>query len=732
MDTAGRDLDINYASDLHLIKSMYEDDSYWERIFDAKLDYLNFGINPHESKFVRREVANSWIISRTEGLAPDQEELGEYVSSEFFEEALQRNALMVEETRQRIQAIDSLNMENDYVFELMDANGLSLLQVGDLQLHQFVGDKYLVSEKNAGTNAHTLCMRHKKPFTVIGPEHYCFALHCLIACAAPVFDQMGTSIGALLLTQLVPNTFTSADKKVLVHAMSLISSLASTISSQLRAKEYRSALSRLEAEYSHASSEALIYESVSRDLIDAVLDGTLVMDSMLTIHHANPEAGHIFKTSPDELVGRHICDLLDLGTSREALEFFEKGQRREFKLGQSTYSLVPQTTFASKDESMRLGFILHIKEVRAASLGVRRAKSDGDVARTTFADILGRSPQIKRALGLASRFSLSDENTLIIGESGTGKELFAQAIHNAARPGGPFMSINCAAIPPRLIESELFGYEAGSFTGADKGGKPGKIELADGGTLFLDEIGDMPLELQATLLRVLENKRVMRIGGRSYKQVNFRLVSATNRNLPELTASGKFREDLLYRLSVLTVELPALRERDGDAVFFANYFLNECRVKTNNGAAKLSDEAARFVATYPWPGNVRQLKHAIYSAYYTCEDGVIALDDFPAYIVKGAPNEYTPPKTPSASPYESYSAFNEQPASPAEKAEAASAPDADPLPTLRLEELESLAIREALRRADGNIMAAANLLGISKATLYRKIKRAEPSQQEQS
>lgn len=727
MDAADRDLDIDYASDLHLIKSMYEDNSYWERILDAKLDYLNFGVSPHESPFVRREIADSWVVCRTVGLAPDQAELGEYVSTEFAEESAQRNTLLIEEVRQRIRAIESLNMENDYVFELMDVNGLSLIQVGDLKLHQFVGEKYLVSEGNAGTNAHTLSMRHKKPFTVIGPEHYCFALHGLIACSAPIFDQMGTSIGALLLTQPVPDEFTAADKKVLVHAMSLISSLASTISAQLRAKEYRSALSAIEMRYAHASSEAQIYESVSRNLIETISEGALVIDADFVVQHASPEAGHLLKASPSDLVGQRAFDLVDLGGRQGALEFFERGAKRSVALDGVTYNLVPQITYADDADKTLLGYILHIKEMRRAPLGAP-TRSSGDVALTTFEGILGKSPQIAKAKALAARFSRSDENTLVVGESGTGKELFAQAIHNAARPQGPFMSINCAAIPPRLIESELFGYEGGSFTGADKAGKPGKIELANGGTLFLDEIGDMPLELQATLLRVLENKRVMRIGGRSYKQIDFRLVSATNRNLSELAASGKFREDLLYRLSVLMVNLPPLRGRVGDAVYFANYFLNECHLKTGNGSARLSEEATRFVATCPWPGNVRQLKHAIYSAYYTCENGIIMLDDFPAYLVKGAPAERSLPETApglqaEARPDAVRATNGVSAGGDVSTGVETGQHEKALLPTLRLDELESLAIREALAQAGGNVVLAARLLGVSKATLYRKLKK---------
>ncbi len=294
------------------------------------------------------------------------------------------------------------------------------------------------------------------------------------------------------------------------------------------------------------------------------------------------------------------------------------------------------------------------------------------------------------------------------------------------------MSINCAAIPPRLIESELFGYESGSFTGAERGGKPGKIELADGGTLFLDEIGDMPLELQATLLRVLENKRIIRVGGKSYKQIDFRLVAATNQNLPKLVSQHQFREDLLYRISVLTVDLPPLRDRVGDALYFARYFLNECHTKTGNGKVSLSNEASQFVSTYAWPGNVRQLKHAIYSAYYTCENGVIYIDNFPSYIAQASDLRSSEeggaaaPADDAAAPSqnESSSAIkvpDEQAAAPGAEAPAATS---GTLPTLSLKELEGIAINEAIMQADGNIAAAAAILDISKATLYRKLKES--------
>ena len=462
--------------------------------------------------------------------------------------------------------------------------------------------------------------------------------------------------------------------------------------------------------------------------MNTVKDGILICDAEDTISLATPEAARIFKTSPEELLGTNVNALIN--DSRTFEEVIEQGGHSTFDVdGMPLEAKISRIYGGDHDFE---GYIIALKEAKRATLGASRGKL-GDAADITFKDILGRSYQIAKAKKLASRFARSRENILLAGESGTGKELFAQAIHNQACPEGPFMSINCAAIPPRLIESELFGYESGSFTGAERGGKPGKIELADGGTLFLDEIGDMPLELQATLLRVLENKRIIRVGGKSYKQIDFRLVAATNQNLPKLVSQHQFREDLLYRISVLTVDLPPLRDRVGDALYFARYFLNECHTKTGNGKVSLSNEASQFVSTYAWPGNVRQLKHAIYSAYYTCENGVIYIDDFPSYIAQASDLRSSEeagaaaPANDAAAPSqnESSSAIkvpDKQAAAPGAEAPAATS---GTLPTLSLKELEGIAINEAIMQADGNIAAAAAILDISKATLYRKLKESQ-------
>ena len=622
----------DYARNLQIIRSMQEDDSFWDSILDAKLDFLNNGTDPHLSACVRPEVADSWIGSRNHGLAPDEPNLGEYITQEVYNHALADNANLIDAARALVKNVESLNLQNDYILELLDVNGTPLLQIGDFQIHHFATPNYVLNERNSGTNAHSLCMRHKKPFVVVGPEHYCFALHGLVACAAPIIDQCDVSIGALTLTQPVPEgSFSEADKKVLVHAMSLVSSLATALSDQLRISGYNAQLVETESKYSQAALEAQRFESISRTVINTVKDGIVICDAAGTITLVTPEAAHLLKMPPEDLLGTGACTIMEDGRTPE--DIVKEGGSATVVVDERPYSAKVSEIFGGEDRFE--GYIVTLKEAKRTTLGATKSKA-GEKADVTFKDILGKSARIAKAKKLAARFAQTSENILIAGESGTGKELFAQAIHNHARKDGPFMSINCAAIPPRLIESELFGYEGGSFTGAERGGKPGKIELADGGTLFLDEIGDMPLELQATLLRVLESKRVIRVGGKAYKQIDFRLVSATNQNLPRLVSEHRFREDLFYRISVLTVDLPPLRDREGDALYFARYFLNECHLKTGNGQVALSDEAARFVKGHPWPGNVRQLKHAVQSAYYTCEDGVIRIEDFPAYIV-GSP-----------------------------------------------------------------------------------------------
>lgn len=240
------------------------------------------------------------------------------------------------------------------------------------------------------------------------------------------------------------------------------------------------------------------------------------------------------------------------------------------------------------------------------------SKFSGNSATYEFKDILTNNEDFLDVLKISQSASYTDSNILILGESGVGKDILAQSIHNNSnRKNGPFVVLNCAAFSKELIASELFGYEDGAFTGAKKGGKIGKFELANKGTIFLDEIGDMPLDLQATLLRVIEQQSFMKIGGNSVINVDVRIISATNKNLRELIKQQLFREDLYYRLGVIRLHIPPLRERKEDIMLITNHFINEITKRINKPSFDLSNEVKDFFLKYSWPGNVRELKNLL-------------------------------------------------------------------------------------------------------------------------
>ena len=308
----------------------------------------------------------------------------------------------------------------------------------------------------------------------------------------------------------------------------------------------------------------------------------------------------------------------------------------------------------------------------------------------TFADIIGKSPVLVAAKDLALQVAQGGSSVLLVGESGTGKELFAHAIHAASpRRVLPFVPIDCSAIPHELLEAELFGYAPGSFTGADKQGKPGKFELANGGTIFLDEIGEMPLEMQAKLLRVLQEHRIVRIGGVTIIPVAFAVIAATNRDLETLVAQGRFRRDLLYRLDVIRIEIPSLCERPEDIpLLFKHYWDRKSR--EFGKAATLSAEALRVVEGYAWPGNIRELLNLVERLLVTVPKSVIETQDLPPHLTRGLPvgRVHFPP-------------FH--------------------LPTV-LAEVERRTLQQVLRLTQGNRNKAAQLVGLSRASLYRKLK----------
>lgn len=288
--------------------------------------------------------------------------------------------------------------------------------------------------------------------------------------------------------------------------------------------------------------------------------------------------------------------------------------------------------FQDMEEFQRL--ILENKLLEERLLYYKRELESGLKSLYTFENIIGQSPEIRDVKALAQKISRTHSNVLLVGESGTGKEVFAHAIHAASpRKKGPFIRINCGAIPRELLESELFGYEGGAFTGSLKNGKRGKFELADGGTLFLDEIGDLPLDMQVKLLRVLQEREITPLGSEKTKQVDVRILSATHRNLEEMVSQGGFREDLFYRLNVISVEIPSLRKRRMDIPIFTAYLVEKFVKSMGKPIEGVSDEVLQRFSVYDWPGNIRELENVIERAFNMADGRVIQVDDIPENIV---------------------------------------------------------------------------------------------------
>lgn len=350
-----------------------------------------------------------------------------------------------------------------------------------------------------------------------------------------------------------------------------------------------------------------------------------------------------------------------------------------------------------KDRNGNVDGMIEIAYSHQVSLN-KTKKLMGFNAEYTFESIIGESPAISNAVEHAKEYADSPYNLLIVGESGVGKELFAQSVHNYSdRRHGPFVAINCASFPENLIESELFGYVGGAFTGASKNGQMGKFELADGGTLFLDEIGELPYHFQSKLLRVLETSKITRIGSTQQTPVNVRVIAATNRALEQMIAEGVFRKDLYYRLQVLNIEIPPLRDRGKDILLLTNSFFKQAAEASGDEPKSLDRSAENCLMSYDWPGNVRELRNVIHRVTLLSASDVINKETLEAAINS-----------------KSYALKAEDSSTPEERLEK------------RMNDVNgsyAKLINEALDIAGGNKSKAADLLDVSRMTFYRMMEK---------
>ncbi|MEK3853923.1 sigma-54 interaction domain-containing protein [Cytobacillus sp. FSL H8-0458] len=333
------------------------------------------------------------------------------------------------------------------------------------------------------------------------------------------------------------------------------------------------------------------------------------------------------------------------------------------------------------------------QELLSASSKIQQLQNEVSRLNNTtdpFQKIKGSSMEIKNAVSLAKKMAKTDQNVLLLGETGVGKEVFAKAIHDECRLSKPFIALNCGAISPALFESELFGYEKGAFSGGDPNGKPGKFELADEGTLFLDEVGDLPLDQQVKLLRVPENKTYYSVGGLKAKEAKCRIIAATNKNLEAMAERGEFREDLFYRLNILTIHIPPLRKRRQDILELFHLFIHESSLKYGLDITFIAPQITQLLLEYEWKGNIRELRNTVDRMVLLSENGSILPNALPEKIVKEIPHLCMP----SANELQN-----------------------------EINSFEKQKILDALKGKNGNKSEAAKRLGITRTTLYNKMKK---------
>lgn len=497
-----------------------------------------------------------------------------------------------------------------------------------------------------------------------------------VCCPIKVNDETIGVIGLI--------AFEESQKKAIINnktnLMEYLNRMADLIASKLleREKTYRVKLL--------AKALETVLHSVDR--------GIIAVDKKGLIIHYNKKAAQLFKTKGNELYNKDIKALLgdfDLDNfiiSSIPIKNREFSYKRNGHYFRGVFDVNP-ILIGEKN----LGFVFvfsNISEVLSVvnDIATRTMK-------TSFEHIIGNSDCLKKVKDQGRKAAESTSTILIQGESGTGKELFARAIHfHSDRANKPFIPINCAAIPEQLLESELFGYEEGAFTGSRKGGKAGKFELAHGGTIFLDEIGDMQIHLQTKLLRVLQEYEIEKVGGKEFIPIDVRIIAATNKNLEKQVLEGAFRKDLFYRLNVIPLNIPPLRERVEDIEILVTHFLEKCNRKLNKNIYNIDDYALNLLMNYKWHGNVRELENTIEYAVNMCTVDKITYLDLPPRLRNGD-IEIRKRKQDEIIP---------------------------------IKELEIREIKKAIEYFGDSkyaITKAAQSLGISRATLYRKLKEYE-------
>lgn len=541
---------------------------------------------------------------------------------------------------------------------LTDGEGCILNAIGDEKILSEAFELKMIpgaymNEESIGTNSMAIVIKTGKPVQLSGDDHFIKAYHRWTCSGAPIKDHKGNLIGVLNLTGYT--------EQVHPHTLGMVIAASNAIEEMIKVNEFH--------KFHDTNNKHIktIFNSIPVAIITSDVEGNIKIYNNRLVALLGNENNSLKINTMSEII-KDWDSVKELILSRDKLE---KDIQIATQYNDVNCHLTANPIYNPTDNSVEIVYVFEeIKKIKKQ-------------AYYTFDKIIGKDENFLTIVHYAKKIADSKSTILILGESGTGKEVFAQAIHNySVRMDGPFVAINCGAIPKQLMELELFGYEEGAYVGAKKGGNPGKFEQADGGTILFDEIGELPLDMQIKLQRVLQEGIITRIGSEKSIPVNVRVIAATNKDLKEEVEMGRFRKDLFYRLNVLPLYLPPLRERKGDVKLLIQYFMKTICDNLGKREVEIPKEYFKLMTNYNWPGNIRELENVVELIVNT---------------------ETIPPE---------YFSKNTEEDNAGQGGE-----------NLNLDYMEREHLLKVLQKNNGNITRASNDLGIGRNTLYNKLKR---------
>ncbi len=642
--------------------------------YKVELAWQNFVKGQPVDQDLDPAVLRSWKRCRDYGLNPTLPPQIPTLSPQKLEERQCEWSLLMVIARSVLEDLYQFMGEKDVILMLTDDELCVLDILGDERLEKALKARgirpgSILAERYAGTNALALAQSEGIASQALGAEHYFLALHPFSSVAAPVHTQTGEDAGMLAAFSWM--------KAGHPHTLAAVMAGAKIIEAQIKVESI--------------SMES--YHSLSKlDIALTTVDkGVIFLSPEGVVTHMNRLAGELLGISHLAAMGHYLCDLVEVPAPLcQAIEGERpiKDMELSFRRNRSRIEcLVSGRPFY--EGNTLLGYVLLLD--RSASIRQLVTRMAGARAHFTFDDIIGNDPKMRQVIRYAKTVAKGDATVLLVGESGTGKEMFAQAIHNASRRAdGPFVAINCAALPREVIAIELFGHVDDYLPGMPKG-RPGKFELAYGGTVFLDDIAHMPLEMQSSLLRLIDRKEVVRLGGSEVIPVDVRLIAASTVDLRELVRRKLLREELYYRLRAFTIRIPPLRERGNDILLLIAHIIERLNKRLGK-SVKVAPEALALLQAYKWPGNVRELENVLEQAIYKAQGDELTVDLLP------------------------------------EEMRCATL-GGDDYGVMTIRDAEREAIIRAGRAFRGNVTKMAQALGVSRTTLWRRMREFRISPQ---